>query len=655
MSDPPPTYPHILYVTDAETQRLFVPAETEPEPPDPPDPEEPPPEPGEARTTISIDGTDYVFIASDGQPLDSYHDPGGHFVQDNIVCTNPGLPHMLVFYRPDRSGGREEWVFEHGQPRATSQAANLPAYTAVITRRDGTTATVEAPSGHYWFGRWRWQSAPRPVRRTYAQLAAQNLIPHFDTRGLVTGAILSVAEYKPMATCGMPGNMGQTGGYPGLGIVTGWQAQYLVRNAPETAWRAQAEAINSYPTIVRDPDSFAPCPGDIVNDWPGANMYSSSEGTPFSSKGPSPLRTDQGHLPSAAYIPFLLTGDPYLLEAMQFVTNYQQLSLPSDSRCMIMGRYLAWPMRAIAECVAATPANVPAWLLPKSYWELWLDTFRGHVEARAANQSDPYCYVFHTVLESGQTTELDPSKSGDHVWQQGMLDLVCSWIASWREEWVEPAEWAIHSSVDRASATSGWCRSRPAPYHIRLQNASVLAVACNKTDEQLTVKYPQRFAPGMSVTIDSETMTLGDSDDGLTWDIASRPKPADHPVGRVVYGTKCLSWGEATDLNQFTYGWSVEDNDHLAPATEDLTYASYQRAALAQALHAGLDVPGLQEAYTWLDSEMRRLVTEKKLPVGDNWAVVPAVTSRRPHRRRSERIAWSRMREILETISYSEG
>jgi hypothetical protein len=52
---------------------------------------------------------------------------------------------------------------------------------------------------------------------------------------------------------------------------------------------------------------------------------------------------------------------------------------------------------------------------------------------------------------------------------------------------------------------------------------------------------------------------------------------------------------------------------------------------------------------------MRRLVTEKKLPVGDNWAVVPAVTSRRPHRRRSERIAWSRMREILETIGYSEG
>jgi hypothetical protein len=451
----------------------------------------------------------------------------------------------------------------------------------------------------------------------------------------------------------MPTSMGQTGGYPGLGILTGWIAQYLVRNAPEDAWRAQAEAIASYPTHLRDPDSLAPV--DILDDYPGLNLYSSSEGTPFIPKGPAPTRTDQGHLPSVSYVPFLLTGDPYYLEEMQFTTNYQQASLPSDSRAMVMGRYLAWPLRAIAECVAATPDTVPSWLLPRSYWVRWLDTFRGHVEARASNSSDPYCYVFHTILESGQTTELDPSKSGDHVWQQGMLDLVGAWIASWRDEWIEPAEWLIHSSIDRASATSGWVRTHCAPYHMRLQNASVLATAMTKTDEQLTVKYPQRFAPGMSVTIDSETMTLGDSDDQLCWHIASRPKPADHPVNRSVYGSKCLSWGEAADLNVYTYGWTdTADNDHMSPLTEDLTYASYQRAALAQALHAGLDVPGLQEAYTWLDSEMRRLVVEKKLPVGDNWSIVPVVTSRRPHRRRSERPSWQRMREILEAIGIGE-
>ena len=658
MSDTPPTYPHILYVEDAETQRLFVPA-TEPEPPDPPDPpdpEEPPPDDGEARATITMGGNEYAFLASEGQALDSYTDPDGRFVMDNIVCTNPGLPHMLAFYRPDRAGVREEWVFEHGQPRNTAQAANLPAHSVCITRRDGTTVTVELPSGHYWFGRWRWQSAPRPVRRTYAQLVAQNLIPPLDCTGLAKGPILSVSAYKPMATCGMPGNQGQTGGYPGLGLITGWQAQYLVRNAPETAWRDQAEAINSYPCVVRDPDTLAPAPGDIVDDFPGANMYSSSEGTPYIAKGPSPLRTDQGHLPSAVYIPFLLTGDPYYLEAMQFTTNYQQLSLPSDSRCMVMGRYWAWPTRAIAECVVATPAVVPSWLLPRSYWEHWLEVNRGHVETRMANASDPYYYVFHTIYESGQSSELDPNRSGDHVWQQAFVDLTAAWIASWRPEWVEPAEWLMHSSIDRASATSGWCRSRCAPYHIRMQNASVLAAAMTKTSCELTVKYTQHFVPGMSVTIDSETLTLGDSADGLTWEIASRPKPADHAINKPVYGAKCLSWGEATDLNVMTYGWDVAaDGDQLPANTTDLTYPGYQRAALAQALHSGLEVPGLADAYAWLDGEVRRLVSTKNLPVGDNWAVVPGTATRRRHHRRSDRTDLQRNAKLQDIIDAIRG
>jgi hypothetical protein len=191
---------------------------------------------------------------------------------------------------------------------------------------------------------------------------------------------------------------------------------------------------------------------------------------------------------------------------------------------------------------------------------------------------------------------------------------------------------------------------------MRLQNASILAAAMTKTSDTLTLKYDQQFRPGMSVTIDSETMVLGASDDGLTWDIASRPKPADHPANRTVYGTKCLSWSEAADLNILTYDWGadVADNDHLAPSVTDLTYQSYQRAALAQAIHAGLEVPGLHDAFAWLDGEMRRLVSTKGMTVGDNWAIAPVVKSRRPHRRRSERPSWQRMREILEAIGIGE-
>ena len=584
---------------------------------------------------ITLNGNAYLFDPVDGIELDPYYDPQGEFVQQCFVCTHPGLPDMTVFYRPDLYAAREEWIFELGSTTWTPQA-NLPAYTVDITRKDGTTVHAEAPSGHYWFARWRWQSEPRPVRRGYETLANQNLIPHLDTEGLAKGPILSVSSYIPMSTCGMPQNQGQTGGYPGLGILTGWLAQYLVRGAPENSWRAQAEAINSYPTSVRDPATYAPV--DIVSDYPGMNMYSASEGSPFIPKGPSPTRTDQGHLPSTVYVPYLLTGDPYYLEAMQLTCNYQQLSLPSDSRVMVCGRYLAWPTRAVAELVAACPDTVPSWLLPKSYWVHWLDRMRGYIEDRMMNTSDPTYWLFHSIPDGGPSSDLDPSKSGDHVWQQCMLDLVAAWVASFRDEWLEPAEWCIHSCIDRASATSGWVRTHPSPYHMRLQHASVLNEAMTKTDAHFVLQYPQTgFRKGVSVKIDNETFILDGSVDGCTWTFEPRTAPADHPVKRPVYGPMCTSWPECSELNVTTYGWNdVADNDHLPAGTADLTYPSYQRAALAQAIHAGLNVPGLQDAFTWIDQEIRAFVASG-LPVGDNWCVAPAPASHRSRHRRSER------------------
>lgn len=614
---------------------LDVPTATEP-----PDPEEPPPDPGEsqARACIELDGAAHIFDPAEGEELDSYYDPDGDFVQRCIRCTSPDLPDFVAWYRPDRDSSREEWVFELGSAFQTAQA-NLPAYSVTITCANGDTVDLVADRGHYWFARWRWQSAPRPVRRTYETLASQNLIPHFDCTGLATGSILSVSDYTPMALCGLPASQSQTGAYPGLGIVTGWQAQYLARNAPEDAWRAQAEATNSYNSFVRDPDTLAPL--DIVNDYPDANMYSSSTGTPFINKGPCPNRTDTGHLPSTVYIPFLLTGDPYHLEAMQFTCNYQMLSQPGNgSRIMVCGRYLAWPTRAIAECVAATPDSAPSWLLPKSYFEHWLDTCRGFVEDRMANNSNPWHYVFHSIPDGGQSSDLDPPNTGDHVWQQNFLDLVASWLACWRDEWLEPAEWCVHSVVDRASATSGWCRARCSPYHMRYQNASVLAEAFGKQDCHFVLQYPQHFRPGMSVKIDSEVLVLQGSADGLTWTFEPRTAPADHAAKKPVYGDKCTSWQEAADLSILTYDWAedVADNDHLAPSAEDLTYQGYQRAALAQALHAGLEVPGLRDAFAWLDGEMRANIATGDLPpISDNWAVVPAETRRRRRRRRTDR------------------
>lgn len=607
------------------------------------------------RAVLDIGGNQYEFRPSDGVAYDPYYDPMGQFVQDSICCTNPGLPGFRAYYRPDQRSSREEWVFEFSDCWLEPVPANLPAYTARITTRTGEVVTISAPVGHYWHARWRWQSAPRPVRRTAHQLWSEDLIPAFDTAGLVTGGIINAAPYSPMATCGMPANQGSTGGYWGLGIQTGQQTQFLIRGAPEASFRNVAEAAGSYQSNVRDTKTGAPI--DLWHEYPNATMYASNTGSPYFAKGTVINKTDTGHMPSAAYLPFLLTGDPYYLEAVQYWANQNMLGMPGNgSRFSSQGRYFAWPLRAVYECYLATPESVPTWLLPRAYWLHWVDVAREIVEDRMANASDPYYFVFHSMPDYGQSGSADPPKSGDHVWQQNMIQLVAAWIASLRDEWVEPAEWLIHNGVARASATSGWQRSRPSPYHIRLQNASALAEAMDTVTTTLRLQYVQRFAAGQTVTVDSEQMVLGASADGLTWSVTRSATPKAHAVNASVYGNKCLSWAEAADLNALNYGWPEESNDALSPGTTDLTYIGYQRAALAQAIHAGLEVPGLLDAAQWLDSEIRRLISSKQTPgIGDNWACVPNVVRRRRRHRRSERTDPQLRPELLALLDEIRG
>ena len=174
-------------------------------------------------------------------------------------------------------------------------------------------------------------------------------------------------------------------------------------------------------------------------------------------------------MPSLTYIPFLLTGDPYYLEELQFWANKNMLALPSNSRFMVAGRYLAWPTRAIAEAYRATPEAVPNWLLPKSYWKTWLDQCRGYIETRAANSSDPFMYLFHTVQEPGQDSDKDPVPSGDHVWQQNMLELVAAWLASWT-----PTGWRRPSGC----CSPPWRAPRP-PRAGHARTRRPITCACN--------------------------------------------------------------------------------------------------------------------------------------------------------------------------------
>lgn len=602
-----PEFPYVVYVAgpNPDQQQKFVLAE------------EPPPEPTATAYIVISDGTRSAMLdPAGGEVLEDYVDPWDQFIQRCIRCTHDDLPGWTFWYRPDADGSREEWVIELGDTREI-HPANSAAYGIQVHDLQGGVHDVSL-STHNWFGRWRWESAPRPVRATYDYLRQHGLLPYYDPSQVRVPGIDTVPGYEPMSLCGLPADEGQTGAYPGIGPNTGWQVQHIMRGAPESSFRNHGEAAGTMQWCVRDPVSHAPV--DIVNQYPNASFYGGKGNPQLYKTGPT--QPDNGHLPSIAYAAYLLTGDVYHLEHMQFMANYMLLKNPPDGRFYFAGRYVAWPGRALGECyLGMVPGHTyPSWLLPRDYWKHWLDYVRDQLNSRARDKTDPFYYLFHTVPEWGQASDKDPSKTGDHVWQQGMLCWMACWLAQSLDDWVEAAEWLLGGQIARCSPTSGWARSHPAPYHLRMRCASVLAAELSASGTVLQMQYQDTFMPGETVLIDSEQILLESTQDYLTWNIQRHRNgtaAAVHPAKRVIYGRKFTSWCEAKASNALVYGWTDTDAD-MPPSNFDPTYPSYMRTALAQGINAGLEVPGLVEAYQWIDDMMR---TRSSAQVYDCWSV----------------------------------
>jgi hypothetical protein len=93
-----------------------------------------------------------------------------------------------------------------------------------------------------------------------------------------------------------------------------------------------------------------------------------SGGTPFPSCGGdcyNPYTADEAHQPSIAYVPYLITGDHFYLEELQFWANWNFLTLNFlyrnyDKRIFTgQVRGQAWSLRELGRVVYITPDNHP--------------------------------------------------------------------------------------------------------------------------------------------------------------------------------------------------------------------------------------------------------------------------------------------------------
>lgn len=252
----------------------------------------------------------------------------------------------------------------------------------------GNTVYSRSALTHYHHARWRktfwWGTTPQiNIRENTAYLIASKAVPNYDQSVTISEAQLSAigaswsgSKTEPMgAGIAMPG-MPTTGGRPDIGLMPGWAVTYLLSmdKRARDVTLGTADLAGSWSIHYRDQKTDRPIslvnypymtilgnPGDTYN--PVTKKY---EAFPVCSNCSNPNIADSAHEPAFNYLPYLLTGDYYQLEELQFWAMWNVFKTNPGYRGNVLGllhqdqvRGQAWGMRTLADAAYITPDQDP--------------------------------------------------------------------------------------------------------------------------------------------------------------------------------------------------------------------------------------------------------------------------------------------------------
>jgi hypothetical protein len=275
-----------------------------------------------------------------------------------------------------------DWAYEPGPQNFT--------YDAEVSV-GGKTVYTKASLVHLHHARWRklfwWGAAPSLHVRHDSQYLIRTLaLPNYDRSVVVDPGSLAALQtqwsgtrIEPMGVgLAMPA-MPTTGGRPDIGLLPAWAAMYLLSMDPRAglATFGTADLAGSWSVHYRDKRTGRPV---SLLDYP----YMTVLGRPSDTRNPAtgkfeafpactapracdtPNKHDLPHQPSLAYLPYLLTGDYYYLEELQFWAMYDVFSSNPGYRQNIKGllqpeqvRGQAWALRTLGEAAYITPDDDP--------------------------------------------------------------------------------------------------------------------------------------------------------------------------------------------------------------------------------------------------------------------------------------------------------
>ena len=243
---------------------------------------------------------------------------------------------------------------------------------------------------HYNQARWRktfwWGDVPAVhVRHDSAYLIASRALPNYDRSVHIPEQVLAEMGAKwtgpqtePMGIGMAVAYMPTTGGRNDIGLLPGWGAVYLLSmdKRAKRATLGTADLAGSWSMHYRDRRTGRPV---SLSDYP----YMSIVGQESDAKNPktgkselfppcakdackTPYVHDVSHQAAFAYLPYLVTGDVYYLEELEFWGMYNLFNSNPGYRENIKGllkpeqvRGQAWGLRTLGEAAYILPDKDP--------------------------------------------------------------------------------------------------------------------------------------------------------------------------------------------------------------------------------------------------------------------------------------------------------
>jgi hypothetical protein len=500
------------------------------------------------------------------------------------VTTPPGaiLPNGAILINGSRSGSpaitgqiavNPDGTGTYSLTPTTTTASNAPMqvapvdilapYTATIYRGDTPLYSVSVPI-HPWRARWRWQSAPRPLVRTAADLVAMKAILPLDVSNAWNAVPSPGQAYGgPMSANGVAGGA-PTGDSERIGFVTEPQASWALLDNSGSLQKllTHAETDATFTFHIRDA-SHAP-PDMVANKGivttPGLDSGSPRglHTLPFTYPPvPQPqnyLITDAAHRPAMAFVPWLLTDDPYYLEEAQMEANSPLLGMDNQERSF------AWMLRDVSRMAVFAPEITPAWLRPRAYWAACLDAKRVALEQQIAG-------VYPSWISAHKRT----TAARFHLMAESS-----EWLDTFEDDYLmHPFGWMLWTGLFEA-----W---RPAVEYFSTMALTMIA------EPALALGWDRRYPVAYNWTIPV-------------------PAPADWAALWSAFvsslGLNPASWPPDTLMTPGVVGYIAE-----------------KRSALA-ALSLG-GIAGAQVAHDWLRGQMVARITPQDTSTQYKWAVTP--------------------------------